>query len=109
MLFPEAMENGTEVHMARVHGMCVEKNCQLVKGSPGRKFKGRGVLLGKQVKNQRWEAAFFQDLGDSPATFEASRWAELYGCIPGNLVKLADAIQVYPGEALWAAMLGGTS
>ena len=43
------------------------------KGSPGRKFKGRGVLLGNQVKNQHWEAAFFQDLGNSPATFEASR------------------------------------
>ena len=55
----------------RLHGG--EKNYQLPKGSPGRKFKGRGVLLGNQVKNQHWEAAFFQDLGNSPATFQASR------------------------------------
>ena len=81
--------------MPRVHGICVEKNYQLPKGSPGRKFKGRGVLLGNQVKNQHWEAAFFQDLGNSPATFEASRWADFYGCIPGHNVKLADAIQAY--------------
>ena len=63
----EAKRNGTEVHMARIHGICVEKNYQLPKGNPSRKFKGRGVLLGNQVKNQFWEAAFFQDLGNSPA------------------------------------------
>ena len=91
----EAKKNGTEVHMARVHGICVEKNYQLPAGSPSRKFKGRGVLLGNQVKNQFWEAAFFQDLGNSPATFEASRWADFYGCLPGHNVKLADAIQAY--------------
>ena len=72
----EAKANKTEVHMARVHGICVEKNYQLPAGSPSRKFKGRGVLLGNQVKTQFWEAAFFQDLGNSPATFEASRWAD---------------------------------
>ena len=55
----EAKKNGTEVHMARIHGICVEKNYQLPKGNPSRKFKGRGVLLGNQVKNQFWEAAFF--------------------------------------------------
>ena len=52
-------------------------------------------MLGNQVKNQFWEAAFFQDLGNSPATFEASRWADFYGCLPGHGVKLADAIQAY--------------
>ena len=46
----EAKRNGTEVHMARIHGICVEKNYQLPKGNPSRKFKGRGVLLGNQVK-----------------------------------------------------------
>ena len=85
----EAKRNGTEVHMARIHGICVEKNYHLPKGNPSRKFKGRGVLLGNQVKNQFWEAAFFQDLGNSPATFEASRWADFYGCLPGHGVKLA--------------------
>ena len=91
----EAKKNKKEVHMARVHGICVEKNYQLPEGDPGRKFKGRGVLLGNQVKNQHWEAAFFQDLGNSPASFEASRWADFYGCLPGHAVKLADAIQAY--------------
>ena len=91
----EAKKDKKEVHMARVHGICVEKSYQLSEDNPGRKFKGRGVLLGNQVKNQHWEAAFFQDLGNSPASFEASRWADFYGCLPGHAVKLADAIQAY--------------
>ena len=82
----EAKREGKEVHMARVHGICVEKNYQFAEREPWEKgkFKGRGVLLGNQVKNQHWEA-----------TFEASRWADFYGCIPGHNVKLADAIQAY--------------
>ena len=84
-----------EVHLARVHGICVEKNYQLPKRDKKRKFKGRGVLLGDQVKTQNFEAALFQDLGNSPATFEAARWADFYGCLEGNDVQMADAIQAY--------------
>ena len=69
--------------MARAHGICVEKHSQLPVGDPKRKFKGRGVLLGNQVKNQSFEAAMFQDLGNSPASFEASRWADFLGCHDG--------------------------
>ena len=105
----EAKRNKAEIHMARVHGICVEKNYQLPEGDPRRKFKGRGVLLGNQVKNQHWEAAFFQDLGNSPASSEASRWADFFGCLPGNDVKLADAIQAYiqaklTGPACWVEL-----
>ena len=105
----EAKRNKEEIHMARVHGICVETNYQLPEDDPRRKFKGRGVLLGNQVKNQHWEAAFFQDLGNSPASFEASRWADFFGCLPGNDVKLADAIQAYiqaklTGPACWVEL-----
>ena len=108
-LVRDAKRKGEEVHMARIHGICVEKNYQLPKGHPNRKFKGRGVLLGNQVKNQFWEAAFFQDLGNSPASFEASRWADFYGCLKGNDIKMADAIQAYiqaklTGPACWVEL-----
>ena len=69
----EAKAKGEETHMARAHGICVEKHSQLPVDDPKGKFKGRGVLLGNQVKNQSFEAAMFQDLGNSPASFEASR------------------------------------
>ena len=91
----EAKKKGQKVHMARVHGLIYEKNYQLKEDDPARKFKGRGVLLGDRVKEQNMEAALFQDLGNSPATFDASRWADDYGCLPGNDVQTADAIQAY--------------
>jgi hypothetical protein len=53
-VFREANKNGTEVHMSCSWNLCRE-DYQLPKGSPGRKFKGRGVLLGNQVKKQHWE------------------------------------------------------
>ena len=43
----EASNKGEEIHMARVHGICVEKHSELPKEDKRRKFKGRGVLLGK--------------------------------------------------------------
>ena len=39
----EYRQKTEEVHMARVHGICVEKNHQVPKEDPRRKFKGRGV------------------------------------------------------------------
>ena len=102
----EAKRKGQKVHMARVHGLIYEKNYQLKEDDPARKFKGRGVLLGDQVKDQNMEAALFQDLGNSPATFDASRWADYYGCLAGNDVQMADAIQAYIPKGskvlLWA-------
>ena len=91
----EAKAKGEEIHMACAHGICVEKHAQLPVGDPKRKFKGRGVLLGNQVKNQSFEAAMFQDLGNSPASFEASRWADFLGCHDGWDVQMADAVQAY--------------
>ena len=90
-----AKTNDEEIHFGRVHGIMVAKHWQLPKDDPRRKFKGRAVLLGNKVTNQNIEAAFFQDLGNSPATFEAARWADLYGLLPKNSVTLADAIRAY--------------
>ena len=38
--------------MARSHGLIYEKDYQIKEGDPAHKFKGRGVLLGDQVKHQ---------------------------------------------------------
>ena len=45
--------------------------------------------------NQNWEAALFQDLGSSPATLEAARACDAFGCIPGHDTEIADAEQAY--------------
>ena len=58
-------------------------------------MKGGVVFQGNQVTNQSWEAAIFQDLGSSPATMEASRVADMWGCCPGHGIMQADAPQAY--------------
>ena len=80
----------------------VEKHHILDEDDPRRKFKARGVCLGNQMTDQSNEAAVFSDLGSSPASFEASRWADFYGSLKGNSCQTADAIQAY----LQALLLG---
>ena len=59
----EARRLGKEVQFGRVHGICVEKNRELPHGHLSRKFKGRVVFLGNQVKNQDFEQATFHGSG----------------------------------------------
>ena len=47
----EASNKGEEIHMARVHGICVEKHSELPKEDKRRKFKGRGVLC-REIKSR---------------------------------------------------------
>ena len=91
----EADQLGIEVHMGYLFGICVEKNSELPQGDPKRKYKYRVVFQGNRVVNQHYDAAIFQDLGSSPATIEASRAADAYGCAPGHVIEAADAEQAY--------------
>ena len=90
-------------------GFVVEKNPDLPKGDPRRKFKGRAVFQGNNVVNQNWEAAMFQDLGNALATMEASRIADCYGCFPQHDCQQSDAEQAYiqaplKGTDTWVAL-----
>ena len=89
----EARRTGKNVQFGRLHGICVEKSHELEKGHLYRKYKGRVVFLGNQVTNQFYETASFQDLGNSPATMEAARFADCVGCSPNYSVQIADAVQ----------------
>jgi hypothetical protein len=81
--------------MGYLFGICVEKNSELPAGHPSRKFKGRVVFQGNRVVDQNWQRAVFEDLGNSPATMDASRAADCYGCAPGHSIQQADAEQAY--------------
>mgnify|MGYP002176408590 FL=1 len=91
----EARRNGTTVHVGRLCCLCVEKGSELKADDPRRKFKGRVVFLGNNVKDQNWDYAVFQELSSCPATMEGSRSADCYGCLPGHDVMQADAEQAY--------------
>ena len=90
-----ARHEGRTVHVGRVFGIIVEKNHELDPRDPRRKYKGRAVFGGDNVKDQDSNWAIFQELGSSPATMDAARAADAYGLCPGNAVQQSDARQAY--------------
>ncbi len=91
----EAKNKNKEIQFGWLFGICVEKNSELPTNNPARKFKGRVVFQGNRVVNQNWDMAVFQDMGNSPATMDASRACDCFGCFPGHNVQIADAEQAY--------------
>ena len=71
--------------------------------TPRRKYKGRAVFAGDRVRDEAGQWAIFQELGSCPATMEAARAADAYGCLPGHAVEQSDAEQAYT-----QALLDGT-
>eukprot|EP00972_Heterocapsa_arctica_P029099 4280785-Heterocapsa_arctica.AAC.1 len=45
-----------------------EKGSELMRGDPGRKWKGRYVFRGNDVKDEHMQAAIFNELSSTPAT-----------------------------------------
>ena len=105
----DARKKGKIVHFGTIFGICVEKGSELHKDDGNRKFKGRYVFRGNDVKDQNWEAAMFQELGSSPAAMEASKSADFYGCLPGYACHQSDAEQAYTqalmqGTETWVSL-----
>ena len=94
-LLKEAKAHGRTLHWGHVFDICVEKNSELPKSNKLRKYKGRVVFAGNNVKNQNWEAAMFQDLSSCPPAMEAGRACIANGLLKGNAVQAADAVQAY--------------
>ncbi len=95
-----AHRTGVTMHFGRIFGICVEKGSELPRGDKNRKFKGRYVFQGNEVKDQNWEAAIFQELGSSPAAMEAGNSCDFYGLLPGNRTEQSDAEQAYTQSVL---------
>ena len=101
-----ARRSGKKAHVGRIFEICVEKNAELPANHPERKFKGRVVFQGNDVRDENWAGAMFQELGSSPATMQASKAADSFGLFEGHTVTQADAEQAYiqsklGGEATW--------
>ena len=59
----EAKGRSEKVHVGKIFETCVEKGSELQKGNPLRKFKGRTVFQGNNVKDENAEQALFAELG----------------------------------------------
>ena len=84
-----------KVHFARIFPICSEKGSGLPERDPDRKFKGRCVVQGNDVKDENSHAAIFQELSSSPATLEAAKSVDAYGCVKGNGAQQCDAQHAY--------------
>ena len=96
----EALKKGKKVHVGKVFEICVEKGSELPAGDPLRKFKGRTVFQGNNVKDENSDTALFSELGSSPATMEAGKVLDAYGHAPGNDCQQADGKQAYTQTTL---------
>jgi hypothetical protein len=96
----EARQNNQKTHVGRIFEICVEKNSELAPDNPARKFKGRVVFQGNQVKDENWDVALFQELGSAPATLEAGKACDAVGLADGHDVQQADAKQAYSQSRL---------
>ena len=80
----EARQASVEANLGYLFGLCTEKNSEQPLGHPSRKYKGRVVLQGNRVVSQNWQRAIFEDLGNAPATMDASRAVTAMGVRPAT-------------------------
>ena len=98
----QARASNKKVHVGRVFDICVEKNSELPETDPNRKFKGRVVFEGCNVRDEENNWAIFSEIASCPATMEASKAADAYGMFAGHDVQIADGESAYT-----QAKLGG--
>ena len=100
----EAQDRDEKANVGLIFGIVVEKNHELPETDPARKYKGRAVFQGNNVRDEEGNWAIFQELGSSPDIMEAARCADAYGMCPGNDIEQCDAEQAYT-----QALLQGTT
>ena len=83
--------------------ICVEKGSELKEGDPARKYKGRVVFQGNEVRDQNFDYAIFDELSSAPASMAAAKAADAFGVCEGHDIQQADAEQAYI-----QSKLGGT-
>ncbi len=92
----EARLKNLMVHLGRICELCHEKESELAGRDPGKKMKGRAVLLGDNVRDQDFNWAEFCELGSSPPSMEAAKALDaIWGSLPGYVVKTGDARGAY--------------
>jgi hypothetical protein len=83
------------MHHGRAFSICTEKGSELPVGDLARKYKGRFVYQGNDVRDEYGNPAFFANLSSCPATLSAAKAVDALGVLPGNDVQQCDAEQAY--------------
>ena len=91
----EARRKGEKVHIGRIFEICTLKGSELPEGDPNRKYKGRTCFQGNNVFDESSDYAIFAEMSSSPASMEAAKILDAYGCQPRHSKEQADARQAY--------------
>ena len=91
----EARKTGQTFHLGCIFEACYGKGSELPPDDPRRKFKGRTVFQGNNVRDQDSDHALFAEFGSSPASMEAAKLLDAFRSQPGFSKAQADAIQAY--------------
>ena len=78
----EARRKGEKVHIGRIFEICTLKGNELPEGDPNRKYKGRTCFQGNNVFDESSDYAIFAEMSSSPASMEAAKILDAYGCQP---------------------------
>ena len=90
-----ARQNRKEMHFGFIDELCMLKGSEPPEEHPLRRYKGRVVFRGNQVKIETWEAALFKQMASQLASMLAAKTADAYGCLKGHTIQQADAIGAY--------------
>ena len=71
-----------------VFPICTEKHSELPAAQ--RKYKGRVVFQGNQVKDQSENWAVFQEMSSSATRMSSSKVLDFCGSSPGNAIEQSD-------------------
>ena len=86
------------VNVGDLLALCVQKNDELPDTPENyelKRFKGRVVYGGHNVKDQDGRAAMFQELHSAPAMTAASRVCDFHGLLPNHIQEQSDADMAY--------------
>ena len=104
----EAKKNKKEVHMARVHGICVEKNYQLSEDNPGRKFKGKRRSTRKSGEESALGGSILPRLGKFPCFLRSLTMGRFLRMSSWALRQAGRCDSgIHPGQVEGTFVLGG--
>eukprot|EP00975_Prorocentrum_lima_P039722 8346088-Prorocentrum_lima.AAC.1 len=64
--------------MGRMFAILVEENSEIEPDNPLRKYKGRVVFQGNNVRDENWGVGMFREFSSSPPTMAACKAADTY-------------------------------
>ena len=87
--------NAKRFTLASIFTIVVLKGSELPVGAKGRRYKGRIVYMGNNIRDLSGDIALFQETASSPASLESGKVVIAHGLQDGYIIEQADAVQAY--------------